>query len=101
MTENLSNQNQIQPSKPKGEITETTKSQITKRKYGQPSEQLFSKRWPLSNMNRTKNMPLELSVMNYLGGGELNLVFYEPNLTIGFWNGGKHLAGCSVGMITL
>ena len=46
---------QIQPSKPKREITEITNSQNTKRKYSQPSEQLFPKRWPLSNPNRTKN----------------------------------------------
>ena len=37
----------IQPPKPKREITKITKSQDTKRTYGQPSEQLFSKRWPL------------------------------------------------------
>ena len=49
---------QIQPSKPKREITNITNSQNTKRTYGQPSEQLFPKRWPLSNRNRnsdTKN----------------------------------------------
>ena len=45
---------QIQPSKPKREITKITNSQNTKRIYGQPSEQLFSKRWQLSNPNRTK-----------------------------------------------
>ena len=45
---------QIQPSKPKREITNITNSQNIKRKYGQPSEQLFPKRWPLSNRNRTK-----------------------------------------------
>ena len=39
---------QIQPSKPKREITNITNSQNTKRTYGQPS-----KRWPLSN--QTKN----------------------------------------------
>ena len=47
---------QIQPSKPKREITNITNSQNTKRTYGQPSEQLIPKRWPLSNRNRTKNM---------------------------------------------
>ena len=50
---------QLQPSKPTGkkrEITNITNSQNTKRTYGQPSEQLFPKRWPLSNRNRTKNM---------------------------------------------
>ena len=36
----------IKPSKPKQLISQ-------KRTYGQPSEQLFSKRWPLSNQNRT------------------------------------------------
>ena len=48
---------QIQPSKPKWEITKITyitHSQNTKRTYGQLSEQLFPKRWPLSNQNRTK-----------------------------------------------
>ena len=46
---------QIQPKKPKWEITTITNSQKTKRTYGQPSEQLFPNRWPLSNRNRTKN----------------------------------------------
>ena len=45
---------QIQPSKPKRELTKITNSQNTKRTYGQPIEQLFPKRWPLSNRNRTK-----------------------------------------------
>ena len=45
---------QLQPSKPKREITNITNSQNTKKTYGQPSEQLFPKRWPLSNRNRTK-----------------------------------------------
>ena len=44
---------QIQPSKPKREIDNTTNSQNTKGTYGQPKEQLFPKRWPLSNRNRT------------------------------------------------
>ena len=38
---------QIQPSK--------LKREITKIKNSQPSEQLFPKRWPLSNPNETKN----------------------------------------------
>ena len=46
---------QIQPSKPKREISKITNSQNTTRTYGQPSEQLFPKRLPLSNPNRTKN----------------------------------------------
>ena len=45
---------QIQPSKPKREITNIANSQNTKITYGQPSEQLFPKRLPLSNRNRTK-----------------------------------------------
>ena len=45
---------QIQPSKPKREITNITNSKITKRTYGQPSEQLLPKKWLLSNPNRTK-----------------------------------------------
>ena len=43
---------QIQPSE--REITNITNSQNTKRTYGQPSGQLFSKRWPISNRKRTK-----------------------------------------------
>ena len=45
---------QLQPSKPNREITNITNSQNTKRTYGQPSEQLFPKRWPLSKRNHTK-----------------------------------------------
>ena len=47
---------EIQPSKPKREITYITNSQYTKRTFSQPSEQLFPKRWPLSNRNRTKQI---------------------------------------------
>ena len=46
---------QLQPSKPKREITNIKNSQKIKRSYGQPSEQLYPKRWPLSNRNRNKN----------------------------------------------
>ena len=46
---------QIQPSKPKREITYIANRQNTKRTYGQLSEQLFPKGWSLSNRNRTKN----------------------------------------------
>ena len=45
----------IQPSKPKRHITRNKYSQNTKKTYGQPSEQLFPKRCPLSNTNRTKH----------------------------------------------
>ena len=47
----------IQPSKPKRENTKNTNTcnQVIKRTYGQPSEQLFPKRWPLSKSNLTKN----------------------------------------------
>ena len=38
---------QLQLLKPKREITNITNSQNTKRTYGQPSEQLFPKRWPI------------------------------------------------------
>ena len=44
---------QIKPSKPKREITKIINSQNTKKTYGQPSEQIFPKRWRLSNPNRT------------------------------------------------
>ena len=46
---------QIQASKSKGEISYITNGQNTKKTFGQPSGQLFPKRWPLSNRNRTKN----------------------------------------------
>ena len=46
---------QIQPSKPKREITNITNSRNTQRTYGQPSEQIFPKRLPLNNQNGTKN----------------------------------------------
>ena len=42
--------------KPKKEIANITNSQNTKRTWGQPSEQLFSKRRPISNRNRTKKI---------------------------------------------
>ena len=45
---------QIQPSKLKREITKITDSQNTDITYGQPSEQLFPKRWPLNNPDRTE-----------------------------------------------
>ena len=45
----------IQPSKPKRERTNITICQNTKRTFGQPGEQLFTKRWPLSNLNRTES----------------------------------------------
>ena len=47
--------NQIQPSKPKREITKFTNSKNKQRTYGQPSGQLFPKRWSISNPNRTKH----------------------------------------------
>ena len=47
---------QIQPSKPKREMTDITSSQNTKRTYGQPSELLFPKRWPLSNRTELKKI---------------------------------------------
>ena len=59
------NRTQLQPSKPKREITNLTNSQNTKRTYGQPSEQLFPKRWPLSNRNLTKNNMNTLKVKRH------------------------------------
>ena len=52
-TEAIRTQNK--PSKPKREIKIAIFSQNTKRKYGQSSQQLFPKRWTLSNQNQTKN----------------------------------------------
>ena len=45
---------QIQFSKLKREITNIANSQNIKRIYGQPIEQLFPKRWPLSNRTELK-----------------------------------------------
>ena len=42
-SETVASRTQIQHSDPKPEITEITDSQNTKKTYGQPSEQLFSK----------------------------------------------------------
>ena len=44
---------QIQSSKPNRKIT-IINSQNTKRTYGQPSEQLFPKRWPLIKVSKRK-----------------------------------------------
>ena len=114
---------QLQSPKPKREITDITNSQNIKSTYGQPSEQLFTKRWPLSKQNRTKNNMntrklkrhrnsdtkignrepqqnyrlAERSVMNYWG---LKLVLRrQPHPQ--FFNGTQNLVGCSVRMITL
>ena len=53
---NRSNQNQNPDLKTKigKKNTNITNIQNTKRTYGQPSEQLLPKRWPLSNRNRIK-----------------------------------------------
>ena len=116
---------QIQPSKPKREITNITNSQNTKRIYGQSSEQLFPKRWPLSNRNRTKNnmntrkvkrhrnsdtktgkrgpqqnYRLGTASNNLRGGGGLKQVLRrKPRHQ--FLSGTKHLVGCSVRMTIL
>ena len=45
----------IPPSKPKREITKITNSQNTKGPLGQPSWQLFPRRWLLNDPNQTKN----------------------------------------------
>ena len=47
---------QIQPLKP---------GNILKRAYGQPSEQLFHKRWPFSNPNRAENNMNTLKVKRH------------------------------------
>ena len=62
---------QIQPSKPKREITNITYSQNTKRTYGQPSERLFPKRWPFSNRNRIKTNMNTHKVNHRLRDGSL------------------------------
>ena len=46
------NRTKIKTYKQEWEITKITNSQNTKRTYGQPSEQLFPKRWPLENKRR-------------------------------------------------
>ena len=61
-----------QPSKPKRKITNITDIQNTKRTYYQPSEQLFSKRWPLSNRNRTKKIMNTRKVKRHRNSGTKN-----------------------------
>ena len=56
MTRNWSNQNPKSALKTKIEKTKITNRHNTKRTYGQPSEQLFPKRWPLSNLNGAKQL---------------------------------------------
>ena len=55
MNRNWSNQKAIPLSKPKWEITKINNRQNTIRINGQPSGQLFPKRWSLSYPNRTKS----------------------------------------------
>ena len=56
---------QLQPSKPKREIASITKCQNTKIAYFKPSEQLFPKRWSLSNRIQTKyNMNTRKSLLH-------------------------------------
>ena len=47
---------QVPLSKPKWEITKITNRQNTMRTNGQPSGQLFPKRWSLSNPSQTKSI---------------------------------------------
>ena len=93
------------------------------RTTGQPSGQLFPKRWPLSNPNRTKSImnkhkvkhhrnsdtktgnrdhisttALERSVMNYWEGIKL-VSRAKPHPPSLMWY--KHLVDCSVRMTTL
>ena len=56
---------QLQPPKPKREINNNTNSQNIKRTYGQPNEQLFPKRWTLSNRNRTKFLPINSNALRH------------------------------------
>ena len=53
-------------SKQKREMIKITNSQNTKRIYDQPSEQLFPKRWPVSNPNRTKTVFCSCEFNNYM-----------------------------------
>ena len=63
---------QIQPSKPKREINIITNCQNTKRTYGQPSGQLFTKRWPLTETLTPKTDNRE-SQQNYRIGTVSNV----------------------------
>ena len=117
---------EIQPLKPTRKITKITNGQNTKRTYGQPSKQLFPKRWPLSNPNRTKTIrthtwrnftetltpkqanenhnrttALERSAMNYGGGGGGLSMLYGANLALSLRRSTKHFDGCSAHTITL
>ena len=98
------NHNQIPLLKTKWEKIKNTNRQKTRRTNGQPSRQLFPKRWLLSNPNQTKSMINKHKVKHHrnsdtkTGNGEphknhrfgtvskdilggLN-IFYWPNLTL-------------------
>ena len=66
-------------SSPQNQYEEKNNLQIvkinTKRTYGQPIEQLFQKRWPLSNPNQTKNnMNTESLLSGFLTRSDTNQV---------------------------
>ena len=84
---------QIQPSKPKRKITKITNSQNTKRTYGQPSEQLFPKRWPLSNPNRTINNMNTCKVTRHRNSGTKKTGIREPQQKYGIGMVSNELLG--------
>ena len=77
---------QLQPSKPKREITIITNSQITKRTQGLPNEQLFPKGWPLSNRNRTKTNMNTRKVKRHRNS-DIKTGNREPQQKLPPWNG--------------
>ena len=75
-----------QPPKPKWEITNITNSLNTKRTFGQPSEQLFPKRWPLSNRNRLKINNMNTHKVKRYRNSDIYLVRWQPKQIIYSWN---------------
>ena len=59
----------------------------TMRTYGQPSGQLFPKRWPLSNPNRTKSIINKHKVKHHRNSdtktGDRDHIHFEGVVTVG------------------
>ena len=77
---------QLQSSNPKMEIPNITNSQNTKRTYGQPSEQLFPKRWQVINRNRIKKNMNSRKVKRHRNSDTKNR-YQRTTIILPPWNG--------------
>ena len=84
-------------SKPKLEITKFSNRQNTMRIHGQPNRQLFSKRWPLSNPNRTKsimniyNVKRHRTLTSKTGNRGPHQIYRLGMVSYSYWGGGLKL----------